>query len=223
MSIGVIVLLGAPGSGKGTQAKALAAKNNAWIQISTGDLFRAEIASGSALGLSVKDIMASGKLVSDDVTNQVFESQVKQILGKRPAKVLMLDGYPRTASQAESLKLFCAGNLGLSQPVVIEFHIDEDIVVKRLSDRLVNAKTGKIYHRVSNPPKKAGVCDEDGSALIQRPDDQPETIRKRFAIYRDSRDGIVQVLGGEKSLKKVNADQSPDQVSIELGRAIEAL
>lgn len=223
MSVGVFVLLGAPGSGKGTQAKALAAKNPGWIQISTGDLFRAEIASGSHLGNSVKDIMAAGKLVSDDLTNQIFESQVKQILTRGPVKALMLDGYPRTAAQAESLKRFCAATPGLSSPKVVEFHIDEEVLVKRLSDRLVNPRTGRIYHRVTNPPKVSGICDDDGGALVQRPDDQPETIRKRFAIYADSRNGIARALGGNAAIKTVNADQAPEKVSQDLGVAIQSL
>jgi adenylate kinase len=211
--VGVVVLLGAPGSGKGTQAKLIASQNPGWIHISTGDLFRTEINSGSPLGLSVKDVLTSGKLVSDDVTNQVFESQVRQILSKQAPKVLLLDGYPRTAPQAESLKRFAAASSNLGAPFVIEFKIDEKVVIARLSDRLVNPRTGKIYHRVSNPPKVLGICDEDGGVLIQRSDDQPETIRKRFKIYEEARSGIVNCLNGESALKKVNADQSTAKVS----------
>lgn len=223
MSVGVFVLLGAPGSGKGTQAKTLAAKNPGWVHISTGDLFRAEIASGSSLGNALKGVLAAGKLVSDEITNQVFESQVKQILTKGVVKVLMLDGYPRTAEQAETLNKFCAKTPSLTPPKVVEFHIDEEVVVKRLSDRLVNPRSGKIYHRVSNPPKITDVCDDDGGPLVQRPDDQPETIRKRFAIYAAARTGIVGALGGESSIKKVNADQAPDLVSKEVALAIQGL
>jgi adenylate kinase len=220
--VGVIVLLGPPGSGKGTQASRLQEKNPAWIHVSTGNLFRKEIASGSPLGNSVKDIIAQGKLVSDEVTNQVFASQVAQILKNQKPQALILDGYPRTGAQGQFLASF-AKEQGLKAPVPLELRVPEDQVVFRLADRLVNAKTGRIYHRVLNPPKVVGICDEDGSALIQRSDDNPETIRSRYALYRSERDGIVSSLGGESSLLRVDGIGSPEEVGNRLLGAIEAL
>ena len=221
MKIAVVVLLGAPGSGKGTQAKALAKQHSGWVQISTGDLFRTEIGSGSPLGNSVKDILAKGGLVLDDTTNQVFASQVRKILKNGPqVKVLMLDGYPRTQPQALFLNEFCKTE-GLSAPVVVEFDIAETTVVSRLADRLINPKTGKIYHRLMNPPKVAGICDDDGTPLVQRPDDQPETIRSRFKLYADQRAQILAVLCPNlDNLRKVDASMKPDLVEKGISEAI---
>jgi adenylate kinase len=224
MTAAVVVLMGAPGSGKGTQAKLLASKNPGWVHISTGDLFRREISSGSALGTSIKEILAQGKLVSDDVTNEVFRSQVNQILNGSKPSLLILDGYPRTENQAHFLVEFCKNSQGkLLSPKIIEMQIDEEIVVKRLADRLVNPRTGRIYHRILNPPKVAGICDDDGQALIQRPDDQPETIRARYKLYNKERNGIVRGLQAASEVTKVNADASPDLVSQKLDQVISGI
>jgi adenylate kinase len=213
--------MGAPGSGKGTQAKALASKNPGWVHISTGDLFRKEISSGSPLGTSIRDILAHGKLVSDDVTNEVFESQVLQLLQSLQPNVLLLDGYPRTENQARFLVDFCKKRASeLQAPVVVEMDIAEGTVVARLADRLINPRTGRIYHRISNPPKVAGICDDDGGPLLQRPDDQPETIRSRYQLYRKERDGIVRGLGGSEIVKHVSAELPPAQVTVELSKLI---
>jgi adenylate kinase len=220
MAVGVVILLGPPGSGKGTQAKLLQAAERGWIHISTGDLFRAEIASESPLGREVKDVLKRGQLVSDQQTNKIFESQVLLILKTRNPKVLLLDGYPRNQAQSETLLKFIGSpEVGgqLAAPLLVEFEIPEQTVVDRLSNRLVNPKTGRIYHRISNPPKKAGICDDDGSPLIQRDDDKPETIRGRYKIYADSRTAIIEGLGGQGKIdERINAEQDTEHVQNEL-------
>lgn len=221
MSAAVIVLLGPPGSGKGTQAKELAAKNTGWVHVSTGDLFRKEIHSGSQLGNSVKDILAAGRLVPDETTNSVFQSQVKALLAEKNPAVLLLDGYPRTGPQAQSLMAFYGGDKRLSVPRVIELAVSLDNVVFRLGGRLVNPRTGRVYHKVLNPPKKPGICDEDGGPLIQRDDDKEETIRKRYAIYTSERDSIVKGLGGQ--VVSVNGEGELPQVTARLSEAIRKL
>jgi adenylate kinase len=199
-----VILMGPPGSGKGTQAKLLASGNPAIRHVSTGDLFRKEIGSGSALGLKLKEILDAGQLVPDQRTNEVFESQIRKLLEDPSLQVLILDGYPRTASQAAFLLNLSHKNDRLTDPKVVELVVDEDELVSRLSGRLVNPRTGRVYHTSSNPPLRAGVCDEDGGALVSRPDDQPETVRKRFRIYSEQRDGIVKALGGEGVLKRLD-------------------
>ena len=219
MSVSIVVLMGPPGSGKGTQAKGLADKFPGWVHISTGDLFRGEISSNSALGSSVKTTLAKGKLVSDELTNQIFRSQVEKIMTSQSPKVLMLDGYPRTSAQAGFLMNFCLEK-GLGRPHVVEFFISEDGVVTRLQDRLINPRTGRIYHKVTNPPKKPGICDDDGGALVQRPDDRPETIRARYRLYQEQRDGIQAAIGGPESLRQIEAIGSPTDVERTLVLAI---
>jgi len=199
-----IVLMGPPGSGKGTQAKLLASKDPSIRHVSTGDLFRREIASGSTLGLNLKGILDAGRLVSDEITNEVFESQVRVLLSDPVVRVLILDGYPRTGIQASFLLDLSHKNNRLSDPRVVELVVDEDELVHRLSGRLVNPRTGRVYHSVLNPPVRPGFCDDDGGALVSRADDQPETVRKRFRIYSDERNGIVGALGGETILNRLD-------------------
>lgn len=221
--IATIVLLGPPGSGKGTQARALNERHPGWIQISTGDLFRAEIASGSKLGLSVKDIMAQGKLVSDEVTCEVFKSQVQGVIARPTTEVLLLDGFPRTQVQTQFLINFIEGEPSLSSMALIEFRIREETVVSRVADRVVNPRTGRVYHKVMNPPKVAGICDQDGQPLIQREDDKPETIRARFKLYESQLAGIRAGTGNRYGWMNVDAEGLPEAVGERVERLIQGV
>jgi adenylate kinase len=174
----ILILLGPPGAGKGTQAKLLVGELGT-PHISTGDMFRDHIARNTELGQQVKAITASGQLVPDEVTNALVKDRLS-----RPdvASGLLLDGYPRTVPQAEYLgKLL--GSLGRKVDRVISYEIPEETVVERISGRRSCPKCGSVYHVSQNPPKKAGSCDKDATELVQRPDDKPENVRVRLAEY----------------------------------------
>lgn len=220
--IPVVVLLGPPGSGKGTQAKRIQDNHKNWVHVSTGNLFRAEIATDSALGKSVKDILAEGKLVSDDVTNKVFESQILKILESKSIEALILDGYPRTSAQAHYLVNLVKRVPRLAAPVPVELNVSELEVVNRLAGRWVNPRTGRVYHERLNPPRREGFCDDDGLSLIQRSDDKPDVIRSRYKLYVDQRNGIVAGLGPTTSLITVNGIGSLDEISSRLEQAFES-
>lgn len=216
--VAITVLLGPPGSGKGTQARQLCLAHPDWVHVSTGDLFRAEIASGSPLGKSVKEILAQGKLVSDEVTNEVFSSQVDSIVAKGQAKVLILDGFPRTAAQSAFLDQY-AHKKSFAEPLYVEFKIQEVSVISRVADRLVNPRTGRVYHKVMNPPKVAGLCDDDGQPLVQREDDKPDTIRSRFRLYESQLQGVLANVPASRKLS-INAEGSPEEVRSRLEKTL---
>jgi adenylate kinase len=174
----ILILLGPPGAGKGTQAKLLAAEYGI-PHVSTGDMFRDHAARGTELGKKVKAIMASGGLVTDDITN----AMVADRLGRPDvAKGLILDGYPRTIPQAEYLASQLAQS-GQAITNVISYEVPEELVVERISGRRSCPKCGAVYHVSANPPKKAGVCDKDDVALVQREDDRPEKVKARLQAY----------------------------------------
>lgn len=217
----IVIILGAPGSGKGTQCKILAKQNPTWKHISTGDLFRAEISSGSKKGEELKALLEAGTLVPDEVTMGVFESQVNRLIASNEVEVLLLDGCIRTRPQAEFLKEMCLRrSTEFSRPQIIELVVPEEKLVYRLTGRLLNPRNGKIYHVVDNPPKQEGVCDEDGGPLIQRDDDREEVIRKRFQIYRSEKDPILEVLDSENKSLQINGDQAANGVTSALLEAI---
>ena len=171
-----VILLGAPGAGKGTQAKLIMEKMGI-PQISTGDMLRAAVAAGTALGLKVKDIMASGGLVSDDLIIALVKERITQA---DCAKGFLFDGFPRTIPQAEAM---LRENVQIDR--VIEIDVPDQDIIARLSGRRVHESSGRVYHVEHNPPKIAGVDDVTGEPLIQRPDDTEETVRKRLQVYHD--------------------------------------
>lgn len=177
-----IILLGAPGAGKGTQAKFIMEEFGI-PQISTGDMLRAAVKAGTPLGLQVKGIMASGGLVSDDLIINLVKERITQ---EDCAKGFMLDGFPRTIPQAEALQA-----AGVEIDHVLEIHVDDDEIVSRLSGRRVHEASGRVYHVKYNAPKTAGLDDLTGDALIQREDDKEETVRKRLAIYHEQTEPLV--------------------------------
>lgn len=174
----ILILLGPPGAGKGTQAKLLVTELGT-PHISTGDMFRDHIARDTELGKQVKAITAAGQLVPDEVTNALVKDRLS-----RPdvAKGFILDGYPRTVPQAQFLDGLLR-SLGRKLDRVLSYEVAEEMVVERISGRRSCPKCGAVYHVSQHPPKKADVCDKDGMALVQRPDDKPENVRVRLGEY----------------------------------------
>ncbi len=169
-----IIMLGAPGAGKGTQAKFITERFKI-PQISTGDMLRAAVKAESELGKQVKEVMATGGLVSDDIIIALIEERIQ-----RPdcENVFLLDGFTRTSPQAEALK-----SQGIAIDYVVEIAVDDEEIVSRLSGRRVHEGSGRIYHIRFDPPKVEGKDNETGEPLVQRPDDKEETVRKRLSIY----------------------------------------
>lgn len=177
-----IILLGAPGAGKGTQAKFIMG-SYAIPQISTGDMLRAAVKAESPLGLQVKDIMAAGALVPDELIIGLVKERIAQDDCKNG---FLFDGFPRTIPQAEAL--FAAG---VEIDHVLEISVDDEEIVQRLSGRRVHPDSGRIYHISHNPPKQPGIDDVTGEPLIQREDDKEQTIRKRLAVYHEQTEPLV--------------------------------
>jgi len=192
-----VILLGAPGAGKGTQAKLIMEKLGI-PQISTGDMLRAAVAAGSELGLKVKDIMAAGGLVPDDLIIALVKERIVQ---DDCAKGFLFDGFPRTIPQAEAM---LRANVQIDR--VIEIDVPDEDIVARLGGRRVHQPSGRVYHVEHNPPKVAGVDDETGEPLIQRPDDTEETVRKRLELYHEQTKPLVDFYrchGGENVYRNV--------------------
>ena len=177
-----IILLGAPGAGKGTQAKFISDHLNI-PQISTGDMLRASVSKGTELGLKAKVLMEKGELVPDDLILDLVKDRISE---KDCANGFLFDGFPRTLDQANALK-----EKGIKIDCVIEIMVDDDEIIQRMSGRRVHSASGRTYHIKYNPPLKENVDDETGEPLIQRPDDNEETVRKRLAIYHEQTSPLV--------------------------------
>jgi len=183
-----IILLGAPGAGKGTQAQFIM-ENYGVPQISTGDMLRAAIKEGSELGQKVKAVMDGGQLVSDELIIELVKERVKK---EDCAKGFLLDGFPRTIPQADAMK-----ENGIDVDFVLEFDVPDEEIVKRMSGRRVHAPSGRVYHTVYNPPKVEGKDNETGEDLSIRVDDVEETVRKRLGIYHDQTAPLIAYYGKE--------------------------
>jgi adenylate kinase len=177
-----IILLGSPGSGKGTQAQFITEKYRI-PQISTGDMLRAAVRAGTPLGIAAKQVMDSGGLVSDDIILGLIKERIVQ---DDCVNGFLLDGFPRTIAQAEGLK-------AMQVPIdtVIEIVVDDEAIVKRMAGRRVHLASGRSYHVEFNPPKADGIDDLTGEALIQRDDDKEETVRKRLDVYHQQTKPLV--------------------------------
>jgi len=177
-----IILLGGPGAGKGTQAGYITEKYGI-PQVSTGDMLRAAVKAGTPLGLEAKKVMDSGGLVSDDIILGLVKERVAQ---PDCEKGFLFDGFPRTVVQAEALK-----TEQVPVDAVVEIDVEDSEIIRRMSGRRVHLASGRTYHIVFNPPKVEGKDDVTGEALIQRDDDQEETVRKRLAVYHDQTEPLI--------------------------------
>jgi adenylate kinase len=171
-----VILLGGPGAGKGTQANYIKEKYNI-PQISTGDMLRAHVKSGSELGVAAKKIMDEGGLVSDDIIMGMVKERITE---DDCANGFLFDGFPRTIPQAEALQ-----QAGVDVDAVVEINVPDDEIIKRMSGRRVHLASGRTYHVTFNPPKVEGKDDVTGEELIQRDDDQEDTVRARLKVYHD--------------------------------------
>ncbi|CAM3734363.1 Adenylate kinase [Pseudomonas reidholzensis] len=177
-----VILLGAPGAGKGTQAKFITEKFGV-PQISTGDMLRAAVKAGTPLGLEAKAIMDAGKLVSDELIINLVKDRIAQA---DCANGFLFDGFPRTIPQAEALV-----TAGVELDAVVEIAVEDEEIVQRIAGRRVHEGSGRVYHVVYNPPKVAGKDDVTGEDLVQRKDDTEETVRHRLSVYHDQTKPLV--------------------------------
>jgi adenylate kinase len=200
-----IVLLGGPGAGKGTQAQILQ-KQFGYRQISTGDLLREHRNQGTELGKAAEGYMKRGELVPDDLIISMVEGEM------RGGAAVLFDGFPRTVAQAQALDRLLEG-LGRGLPRAVYFSISREEMEKRLLGRWTNPRTGRTYHDLFNPPKAAGVDDEDGGPLVQRDDDKPETIKKRLDVFETQTKPLVEYYGRAHRLDEIDATQPVNEVT----------
>ena len=206
-----LILLGAPGAGKGTQAEMLI-KQLAIPSISTGNMLREAMANGSELGKQVKTCMESGSLVSDDVILSIVAERVAQADCNNG---FILDGVPRTLAQAEALDA-----KGVRIDHVVSIEIDDAVIEGRMTGRRVCTKCGATYHISVHPPKEEGICDHCGSEVVIRKDDAPETVRHRLAVYHESTEVLKDYYAKQNKLVLVNGDQPIEDANRDILRAL---
>jgi adenylate kinase len=215
----IVVLLGPPGVGKGTQAVRLADELGG-AHVSTGDLLRAARREGTSLGRKAQAYMDAGELVPDGLILELVREHLGAIAPDRP---VVFDGFPRTTAQAEGLREVLA-NLGRAVDRVVLFEAPDDTLVKRLSGRRSCPDCGAVYNVHFSPPRLAGKCDRCGAGLVHRSDDEPETVRRRLAVYRDQTAPLVSFYEKEGSpLERIRADRSVDDVYADFRAALEVI
>ena len=202
-----IIMLGAPGAGKGTQAKMIAEKFNI-PHISTGDIFRANIKNGTELGKKAKEYMDQGQLVPDELTVQILLDRVAQDDCKNG---YVLDGFPRTIPQADVLDKELT-KLGDKVDFAINVDVPDENIVNRMSGRRACLKCGATYHIAHIPPKQEGICDKCGSELVQRDDDKPETVLNRLSVYHEQTQPLIEYYDNKKILKNVDGTKDMQEV-----------
>jgi adenylate kinase len=211
----IIVIIGAPGAGKGTQSHLLS-ENYGYPQISTGDILREMARAGTPLGQKVKETMAAGRLVSDEILAEVIRTRTSQ---PDCNNGYILDGYPRTLNQAHLLEEL-ASKQGKKQ-ILVRIIVSEEELVRRLTSRRVCANCGKSYNLLSHPPKIEGVCDLDGAPLTQRSDDNLESVSKRFEEYRESTAPLIDYYRQSGRLIELNGELPESEVFEKLRAAID--
>jgi len=202
-----IIMLGAPGAGKGTQAKMIAEKFNI-PHISTGDIFRANIKNGTELGKKAKEFMDKGQLVPDELTVEILLDRVAADDCKNG---YVLDGFPRTIPQADVLDKELT-KLGDKVDFAINVDVPDENIVRRMSGRRACLKCGATYHIEHIPPKQEGICDKCGSELVQRDDDKPETVQKRLSVYHEQTQPLIDYYNKKNILKSVDGTKDMQEV-----------
>lgn len=208
----VIIFLGPPGSGKGTQAARMA-KETGLPHISTGDLFRENMSQNTELGQKAKGFINAGKLVPDELVLEMLFDRVK-----RPdcSRGYILDGFPRTIPQAEALDKY----LKRTKVKVVNLDVPDSVIMKRITGRLSCQKCGNIQHAEFSPPKQKGICDKCSGQLIQRKDDQPETVIERLKVYHAQTEPLIDYYSKQDNLTTIDGQQNPDAVYQALMRVI---
>jgi adenylate kinase len=207
-----LILLGAPGSGKGTQASRLV-KELSYSHVSTGDLLRKEISEGSELGKRVQAIMDAGNLVDDQT--------VLELLNKNchvDKFSYIFDGFPRNIEQAQMLDKVVLGQVN---SMAILFDLDLEVIVERVTNRRVAPKSGEIYNLITRPPRKAGFCDVSGEELIQRKDDNEETVRNRLNVYKSAIEPVLSHYEAKGVLRRIDASRPSEEVWAQLKKILE--
>lgn len=212
-----IIMLGAPGAGKGTQAKMISEKYGL-PHVSTGDIFRANIKNGTELGKKAKAYMDAGQLVPDELTVDLLLDRISKEDCKNG---YILDGFPRTIPQAECLEKALNAR-GESIDFAIDVEVPDENIVKRMGGRRACVSCGATYHVVNIPPKKEGICDKCGSELILRDDDKPETVQKRLEVYHAQTKPLIDFYGAKGVLKEFDGTQEMNKVFADIVQVLGA-
>ncbi len=207
----ILIFLGPPGAGKGTQARVVA-RELGIPHISTGDILRAAASKKTSLGLAAKAKMDKGQLVPDDLMCPIVEDRLCQPDCKEGA---ILDGFPRTLAQAECLTAMLS-RVGLDEPLVLNIHVEPESVIKRLTGRRTCQTCGEIYNVYLNPPLRDGICDQDGGQLVQRADDNEEAIRIRLQAYDHDTLPLIDYYQSKGHLRQVDGNEEPEAITAKL-------
>ncbi|MDE2783272.1 MAG: adenylate kinase [Gemmatimonadota bacterium] len=210
----IVVLLGSPGVGKGTQGVRLS-RTLGWAHVSTGDLLRAALRQGTALGLEAREYMDAGELVPDEV---IVDLVREHLAGLDPGRGVIFDGFPRTVAQAEALDAVLAA-AGRAVDRVALLEADDAILFRRISGRR-SSPSGRVYNIYFDPPRRDGLCDDTGERLIHRADDQPDTVRTRLAVYRETTAPLVGYYDVNGRLVRVDGAGGIDEVQAALRAAV---
>ena len=210
-----LILLGAPGAGKGTQATVLCEKAGV-PHISTGDIFRENIKNNTQLGIEAKKYMDAGALVPDELTIQIVKDRLQK---DDCAKGFVLDGFPRTIPQAEMLDAELKAQ-GIAIDAVINIDVKDDVIIKRMSGRRTCSKCSTPYHTIYNKPKQEGICDACGGELVQRADDKEETVKNRLETYHEQTEPLIKYYGDQDKVIDFDGQKDIDEISQDIFNAL---